>query len=429
MLTVSPIVVYSIRRSEPTWPDISSPVLIPMPISKPDPRSFSAIHALKRGSRTSSISRAAATALSAWSGCGQRGPEDGHDPVAEVADQGAAVVHDRVGHLAEVVVEDVDHLVGGRDLGVAGEAADVAEEHRALAAHAAEAHVAAEVREQLVDDLGRDEAREGVAHPLALERRDEVVQRERADAADQQGEQRVDDGDHGACVEGELRGDEVRRGRGDCDRERGQRRHAQAGQRRQEAERGDQEQRDDGRRASAAAARRARSRSRSPGSRPRTSGRRRSRSGGRPGASAPRRRRRRPCPRTPMGRPPRRAPARTSRSGPSRAGRGSRSRCRRGRSPRGSTGSPVATSAAATAKLEPLDRVVEAPPDAVRSGAIAVLPARAREKRSASPPPKTLVSPLVDLGRSRGRRSRRGAPPGSGRCPRAPVVRSVNWTS
>src|SRR6201999_339673 len=38
VLVVSPIAVYSIRRSDPTCPDITVPLLMPIPIAKPLPR-------------------------------------------------------------------------------------------------------------------------------------------------------------------------------------------------------------------------------------------------------------------------------------------------------------------------------------------------------------------------------------------------------
>ena len=65
VLVVSPIAVYSTRRSEPTLPDITRPLLSPIPMRKPSESPFSRSQALKRGRRTSSISRAAASARSA----------------------------------------------------------------------------------------------------------------------------------------------------------------------------------------------------------------------------------------------------------------------------------------------------------------------------------------------------------------------------
>src|SRR3712207_8154268 len=44
----------------------------------------------------------------------QRRAEDGDDAVAQEAGQRPAVVDDRVGHLGQVVVEEVDHVVGVR---------------------------------------------------------------------------------------------------------------------------------------------------------------------------------------------------------------------------------------------------------------------------------------------------------------------------
>ena len=99
----------------------------------------------------------------------------------------------------------------------------------------------------------------------------------------------------------------------------------------------------------AAEARPGSSRPRSPGSPARASGRRRTRPGGRPAATAPRARRRRSCPGRCPARTSRRARWRTRRTGSSRPGRGSP---RAGVSPEnGSTGFPVARSAATTAKL------------------------------------------------------------------------------
>ena len=58
--TVSPWTVYSSRRAEPTLQDMNGPLLRPIPIPKPSPRPLSRSQRLKRGRRTSGISRAAA---------------------------------------------------------------------------------------------------------------------------------------------------------------------------------------------------------------------------------------------------------------------------------------------------------------------------------------------------------------------------------
>jgi hypothetical protein len=65
VFVVSPTVVYSSRRSDPTVPDMIGPLLTPMPMRKPSPRPFSLSHPLKRGRREWSISRAAAKPQSA----------------------------------------------------------------------------------------------------------------------------------------------------------------------------------------------------------------------------------------------------------------------------------------------------------------------------------------------------------------------------
>ena len=69
VFTVSPMMVYSRRRSEPTFPATNAPLWMPIPIRKPSPSPCSRRYALKRGSRVVIISFAVATARSAWSGC------------------------------------------------------------------------------------------------------------------------------------------------------------------------------------------------------------------------------------------------------------------------------------------------------------------------------------------------------------------------
>ena len=74
VFVVSPIAVYSTRRSDPTCPVITSPLLTPIPIAKPSPSPSDSIHRLKAASRGPAISRAAASARSAWSGCSSGAP-------------------------------------------------------------------------------------------------------------------------------------------------------------------------------------------------------------------------------------------------------------------------------------------------------------------------------------------------------------------
>ena len=116
-----------------------------------------------------------------------RGAEDGHDPVPHVGDQGAAVVEDRVAHLLQVAVEDVDHPVGLEQLRERGEAAQVAEEDGALAAHAAETQVGVvDPLEDFVDDRFGHEAGEGDVDALALEGGHQVVDGERSEGREGQ---------------------------------------------------------------------------------------------------------------------------------------------------------------------------------------------------------------------------------------------------
>ena len=209
-----------------------------MPIRKPLPWPSSAIQALKRGSRTSSISRAAASARSAWSGCTSGAPNTAMIPSPDVADERAAVVHHRVDHLAEVAVEHLDHLVGGLGLREGGEAADVGEHHRALAAHPAEADIAVAARRARSSTTAAGTKRENVStHALALERGDQVTAgRESHDRAQEQREERVDDRQHAPGLKASWRG---RRRQMPRRRSRSRARAAaqpQAAQRRQEAE-------------------------------------------------------------------------------------------------------------------------------------------------------------------------------------------------
>ena len=129
VLIVSPIAVYSSRRCEPTLPDMNGPLLRPMPIlkprSKPCSRSDLVVlrqphleHLARSGERAVGVVRLR-----------QRRAEDGHQPVAEVRDERAAVREHRVADLAQVAVEQADHLLGVEALGEGREAAQVGE-HR-----------------------------------------------------------------------------------------------------------------------------------------------------------------------------------------------------------------------------------------------------------------------------------------------------------
>jgi len=137
-----------------------------------------------------------------------RRPEDGHDPVPHIGDQGPAVVHDRVAHLREVVVEDVDHLVRRQALGEGGEAAQVAEHHRPLAPHPAQPQILVGALEHFVDDGLGNEPGEGVAHLLALVGGDQRDHDEGADRRDQERQKGVSDAEYPAAVERELHRDD-----------------------------------------------------------------------------------------------------------------------------------------------------------------------------------------------------------------------------
>src|SRR4029450_12490242 len=96
-------------------------------------------------------------------------PEHGEEAVAEVADQGAPVVEDRLDHLAEVVVEKVDDAVGRRPLGECGELPDVGEHYGADAATAAEAKILVRPLQYSIDDVLGHKPGEHLAYPLAFD--------------------------------------------------------------------------------------------------------------------------------------------------------------------------------------------------------------------------------------------------------------------
>ena len=93
-------------------------------------------------------------------------------------------LEDDVAHDRQVLVEDLDDLLRRVLLGVRREAADVAEHDRHDLALAAEAQAVVGAREHVVDDRLGHEAREQVAHALALERADGRRDAERADEAE-----------------------------------------------------------------------------------------------------------------------------------------------------------------------------------------------------------------------------------------------------
>ena len=100
MLVVSPTAAYSSRRSEPTLPDMTGPLHTPMPMENgsPIPRS-----ATQRVELRQPLAQHLARGRDGPVGVVvllERRAEDRHDPVALVADEGAAVVEDRVAHLA-----------------------------------------------------------------------------------------------------------------------------------------------------------------------------------------------------------------------------------------------------------------------------------------------------------------------------------------
>ena len=175
VFVVSPIAVYSRRRSEPTLPGHDLPLFRPMPIPKPSLVPLLAEPGVEaRQALREHLPRGGDGAVGVV-GLLERRAEDGHDPVAHVGDERAAVVEDRLGHLAEVVVED------SITSSARSASEKVVKPRRSVnmtvprGATPPRRRSVVGLREHLVDDLLRHEAREDVAHPLALERLEQVV--------------------------------------------------------------------------------------------------------------------------------------------------------------------------------------------------------------------------------------------------------------
>ena len=118
------------------------------------------------------------------------------------------MTEDRVGHLLEIDVEALDDPRRRQRFRERREATQVREHDRALERDAAEAEVGVGPREHLLDDGLRHEAREDVAHPLPLERGEQVVGADRSDRGQGQGGGGVDEAQDPPLVEGELAGGE-----------------------------------------------------------------------------------------------------------------------------------------------------------------------------------------------------------------------------
>jgi len=134
---VSPTAVYSTRRSDPTWPDITLAALSPMPMRNPlaDP----ALPEPSVESRQAHLEHFAGRRptpcphgrLRQWRA------EYRHDPVAHVRDQRASV--SRIASLISLRCgSDIDHGGRRKRLGKRCEPSQVGENHRSIALHAAE---------------------------------------------------------------------------------------------------------------------------------------------------------------------------------------------------------------------------------------------------------------------------------------------------
>ena len=149
--TASPIAVYSRRRSEPTCPTITGPVLMPTRTSRSSPRS--PLHLLlvagdPRDDVETCPDRALGVVL-----VGDRRAEEREDRVAHQAGEGSLVAVDRRDESFERAVHDLGPVLGVQGLGHRGRALDVAEQHRddaSLSLHGSARAGGLELGEQLL---------------------------------------------------------------------------------------------------------------------------------------------------------------------------------------------------------------------------------------------------------------------------------------
>src|SRR2546430_756951 len=84
-------------------------------------------------------------------------------------ERSASFVEDRVAHIAQVPVQDLDNPAGAERFGHGGKAPEIREHHRSLPLDPAQAQTVG-VGQYLVDDVLRHEACEQIPVPKALER-------------------------------------------------------------------------------------------------------------------------------------------------------------------------------------------------------------------------------------------------------------------
>ena len=118
-------------------------------------------------------------------------PEKGHDLVADVLFEGAALLEDLLGHAGEILAEDLDHLGRPVALRVAREALQVRKEHRQHLLLSAQFELVG-VFEHLLDDQGGHVLPEGALDPAALALHRGVAEHGDEAVADRQRQERVD---------------------------------------------------------------------------------------------------------------------------------------------------------------------------------------------------------------------------------------------
>ena len=115
VFVVSPTVVYSSRRSDPTVPDTIGPLLRPMPTQAVAETLLPQPSVEPRQARMEHLA-----------GCGQgaigvvrhldRRSENGHDSVAHICNERPSVVEDRIAHLADIAIQHLDDDGRGQTL-------------------------------------------------------------------------------------------------------------------------------------------------------------------------------------------------------------------------------------------------------------------------------------------------------------------------
>ena len=131
------------------------------------------------------MSRAVASARSAWSSTSIGAPKTARKPSPSIRDEGAPVLEDRVARLVEVLVQRLEHELRRTHLREGREATEVREHNCPDASHAAEPEVLVGSREHVVDDMLGEKPRKDVADAGPLDVMKPLLREARVDPGSQ----------------------------------------------------------------------------------------------------------------------------------------------------------------------------------------------------------------------------------------------------